>query len=113
MQRLRNKLKSRTGESIGESLAALLIASVALVMLAGMLTTTFRLTANSKNIVGDYYADNRILAVQTEADGSAGTVYLRVTEDTPGLSDEIEYPVLFFDNKNSKTPLYAYHSTEN
>ena len=113
MQRLRNKLKSRNGESIGESLAALLIASVALVMLAGMLTTTFRLTTNSQNNVGDYYEANRILAMQTEEDGSDGTVYLRVTEDSPGLSDEIEYPVLIFDNGISKTPLYAYHSTEN
>ena len=55
------KLKSNHGESIAEVLVALLISSLALVMLASMISTTASLTLRSKDRMTDYYKANTIL----------------------------------------------------
>ena len=55
-RRIRKKLKSQAGESIGEVLIALLISSLALVMLASMISATNNMVKNSDTAMKDYYA---------------------------------------------------------
>lgn len=55
------KLPSQNGETIAETLAALLIAALALVMLAGAITTSSSLVSRSREKIGDYYSANEIM----------------------------------------------------
>ena len=55
MKKLIKKLKSSSGESIGETLVALLIAALALLMLAVAITATTRIITNSSEKVDDYF----------------------------------------------------------
>ena len=53
------KLRSRKGESIGETLVALLISALALLMLAGAVSSAANIVTTSKNKMETYYtADN-------------------------------------------------------
>lgn len=56
------KLKDRSGESISETLVALLISAFALVMLAGAITAASRIVQNSRQKLGAYYTANENLA---------------------------------------------------
>ena len=69
------KLRSTSGESIAETLIALLISSVGLVMLASMITASARLITKSKSAMESYYGANNYLESRGEdaAAGSAGT----------------------------------------
>lgn len=60
--KIARKLKNRAGESIAETLIGLLVASLALVMLAGAISTASRLIAESKRKMGDYYTADGFLA---------------------------------------------------
>lgn len=64
--RIARKLKSRAGESIAETLIGLLVASLALVMLAGAISTASRLIAESKRKMGEYYIADAYLATHKE-----------------------------------------------
>ena len=50
------RLRGRAGESIGETLVALLIGSLALLMLAGAVSSAGRVVNTSKTAMEDYYA---------------------------------------------------------
>lgn len=50
------KLKSRAGESIGETLVALLISALALLMLAGAISAATRVVTQSRTAMTGYYA---------------------------------------------------------
>ena len=52
------KVRSRAGETIGETLVALLISSLALVMLAGTITAASSIIRNSKDKMDSYYKQN-------------------------------------------------------
>ena len=52
-KRIIKKVKSRAGETIAEVLVALLISSVALVMLAGMIASTTSMVTQSKSKMED------------------------------------------------------------
>jgi Tfp pilus assembly protein PilV len=58
------KLKSQSGESLGEVLVALLIAALAMTMLASVITTTSRIIKQSKDDLKTYYDANDALAAQ-------------------------------------------------
>ena len=55
------KLRSQAGETIAEVLVALLISSVALIMLASMISSTNSMVTKSKNTMKDYYDANENL----------------------------------------------------
>ena len=59
-----SKLKDNHGESITETLVALLIASFALIMLAGAITTSVRIVSSSKKKIGEYYNADKYLVEQ-------------------------------------------------
>ena len=58
---LKRKLKSERGETLIEVLVAVLISALALMMFAGMISTSMRLTTESKNKLEDYYKTNASL----------------------------------------------------
>ena len=75
------KLKSNTGESIGEVLVALLIAALALTMLASVIYTSSRMITESKTKLGEYYVANQDLEKRTGGDTKALTVSLIEGDD--------------------------------
>lgn len=57
-KRLLAKLRSQVGESIGETLVATLIAALALLMLAGAVSSAANMVNTNKAAVTKYYNDN-------------------------------------------------------
>lgn len=104
-QAIGRKLRSRAGESIAETLVSVLIAAVALVMLAGMISTTLRLVEDSSKKIEAYYTANDALtklSVLENADVTtySGTISIKVD---PDLSEAISIPaknVTFYQNGN-------------
>ena len=58
----RRKIKNRSGESIAETLVALLISSLALVMLAGAITASAGMIKTTRSKLSDYYEANEYIA---------------------------------------------------
>lgn len=58
MKQIVNKLRSRAGETIGEVLVALLVSTLALMILAGMITATSNVVKTSKDRMDEYYTAN-------------------------------------------------------
>ena len=72
--RVTQKLTSQTGESIGETLVALLISALALVMLAGAVSAGMRVVTSSKEKMDGYYmVNNAVVARETSAPTINGT----------------------------------------
>ena len=56
MNRIRKKLRGQAGETIAETLVALLISVLALTMLAGAVSTASRIITQSEERMKDYYS---------------------------------------------------------
>ena len=87
-----NKLRSNAGESIGETLVALVISALALAMLAGVIATASRIIDVQKNKLDDYYRANEFLVIQAAGEGTVGTVVIEgsetnVVEDDQGQQE--------------------------
>jgi len=54
-KRIRSKIKSCAGESIGETLIALLISALALMMLAGAVSSAAKIVTRNKTAMEEYY----------------------------------------------------------
>lgn len=63
-----NKLKSTSGESIAETLVAVLIIALALLMLAGTINTASNLITQSQGKLKEYYKENNNLVNKTSSD---------------------------------------------
>ena len=71
----KRRLRNNAGESIAEVLVALLISSLALMILAGMITSTANMITKSKKVYGDYIAAEASLVDYTvSASAGSGTV---------------------------------------
>ena len=102
MKRLR-KLKERKGESVAEALVSLVIASLGMVLLAGMITASVNLITESRDTISDYVtADNRLEA----REGSALSGTASVKDDT---GREMR---LTDGDASSQIPVYYYSNTE-
>ena len=95
-KRIIKKIKSQAGETIAEVLVALLISSVALVMLAGMIASTTSMVTQSKSKMEKYYEANEKLETQTETTGPSFSI--QISDDNsidvqvgtlPGYKNEI------------------------
>ena len=58
MKRVLKKLRGNAGESIAETLVALLISALALVMLAGAVSAASNIISKSNEKMNEYYADS-------------------------------------------------------
>lgn len=101
--RIARKLKSRAGESIAETLIGMLIASLALVMLAGSISTATRLILTSKDRMDEYYAADGDMAKQT---GEAATI--EITLEGGGVEQIIDGVDCYGNDKFENMPVYSY-----
>ncbi len=94
-----NKLKSNSGESIAETLVAVLIAAVALLMLAGTVNTASNLISNSQDKLKQYYEANNNLEQR-----NGGTLGKKVTISGAGtLLDGNSYSATTYENNELKS----------
>lgn len=104
--RMARKLKSRAGESIAETLIGLLIASLALVMLAGAIATATRLVLTSKDKMDRYYLADGAMASH---DGASTRSSVKLT-DADGTVNQTMH-VEIYTNNVFANPVYAYTVT--
>ena len=99
------KLKEPSGETLTETLVALLIAALALVMLAGMISSTTRIVTQSKATMKSYYENNNQVAKQgTAYDSATITLALAgVTGDGKAYSVDV-----YLNNTLGNTPVVSY-----
>lgn len=106
MKAIGQKLRSQRGDSIAEVLVAVLIAAVALVMLATMLSTSGNLIRISRGHLEDYYEANNVLSDPPSDAGTAGTVTLSAAlTDAAGASVDVTY---YINDTLSSDPVVAY-----
>ncbi len=104
------KLRGARGETIAEVLLSLLIASVAMLLLAGLIASSTRMIKNSREKLEKYYDQNRALSLLEDSGGVStadATLNLTFDEETdPRLS----IPVTLYQNSEApqRKPVVAY-----
>lgn len=100
MKNVMKKLHSRKGESLAETLVAVLVIALALTMLAGMITATVNMVNKSKTRMNEYYGENARLEQMT----GDGTLNMKFTGAV-----SVDVPVSQATNNTfSNTPVIAY-----
>ena len=107
--RIRRRLRSRSGESLGETLISLLVASLALVMLAGAISSAKAISDKGSKL-NTYYSDMNELVIKREDSGTPGTVRILGSngDDTIDFTKDIEYFTLSEDGEFGGTPVVSY-----
>ena len=104
------KLKSRKGETISETLVALLISSLALTMLAGAITASANLVEKSRTKMDSYYAasEQENGVIKMSGAGTEGTVTITESDASGGLSPQ-KYDIVYYGNNEfTRYPVYSY-----
>lgn len=70
--KLKNKLKSKKGETITETLVSVLIAAAAMILFASMITSSQRILQKSESIMNAYYAGETNMEEAMASSGTAG-----------------------------------------
>ena len=105
-----SKLRQRAGESLTETLVALLIATFALMLLAGAISTTQRLVSQSEDAMSEYYTKNNAVALQSGGtDPATDTATVTISGDLSGDLSAAYGVKLYTNDQFSKTPVIAYH----
>ncbi len=104
MNTLHKKLCSQSGESIGETLIALLISSVALMMLASMISSTVSLVTKSETKMNTYYEENTKL----ENPGSGEPMTITISD---GADTEVKESVAYMKNNTFNKIVVSYSYT--
>lgn len=86
-RKLLKKLRSKAGETLAEVLISLLISSLALVILAQMISASSSMITNSEKKMAEYYTARNVLDNQTDVGESGSTLTLK--ENPEGASAEI------------------------
>lgn len=109
---MNNKLRSNAGESISETLVALLISALAIVMLAGAIAASSRIVTSSRNKLNTYYNGNEVLVrlnMGSETDiavNSGSNHHIKITAGTENIeSRNIDY---FENHAFEKNKVIAY-----
>lgn len=106
--RLKKRLKSESGESIAEVLVALLIAAIALMMLATMISSTVSIVNKSKIKMDEYYNNNIVLELQSNPKETP-TLTIQSDPSTPSAERVQETPTVeLYENATFKKKVYAY-----
>lgn len=115
-EKLKRKLRSRSGETIAEVLIALLVSTIALVLLAGMLTSSTNIILRSTRAITSYYeASNDKLVLQPEnqkldVDGTL-TLQLKLPEDK-SISQTIGNVWIFENDALDGRAIYSFRKAE-
>ena len=103
------KLKSNKGETISETLVALLISSLALTMLAGAITASANLVEKSRTKMDSYYAasEQENGVIKMSGAGTGGTVTIK--DSASGGLDDQTYNIVYYGNEEfTRYPVYSY-----
>ena len=104
--KIRKKLKSHSGESIGETLVALLISALALVMLAAAVSAASGIVIRSRNKLDDYYKENETGVIGMTASGESGSITIK---DGSGSIEDQSGNVTYYKNDEfGKKTVIAY-----
>lgn len=82
--KLKNKLKSKKGETITETLVSVLIAAAAMILFASMITSSQRILQKSESIMDDYYAGEAEMEAAMATGGTTGGSKTGEAADTEG-----------------------------
>lgn len=94
MRRVSGKLRSRSGETIAETLIGVLIAALALTMLAGAISASLNVITTSETKMNAYYDENeKVVGL------SSGTI---------NVSIEIDNGAVKLDGSKDAVPVSAY-----
>ena len=96
--KLRDKLRSGAGESLIETLVSMLVASAALLMLGGAITSATRMVTKSRDTLGAYYANESFLASMPDATPDPDSERLTATGGTVTVNGK-GYGVTFYENR--------------
>lgn len=99
---LLKKLKNSNGESISETLVALLISSLALVMLAGAMTAALRVVTTGREKIDAYYESS-----ESTTSGS-GSVTLK--DESRVILDQTLNVTYQINDEFDSTPVISYES---
>ena len=109
MKQATQKLKRKAGESITETLVALLIAALALVMLAVAVTTSADLVVTSRNKLDAYYTANEqadgVVKMQSGADAEPG---ITITPEDGAFTQPNSAVTWFVNDAFGRTPVVGY-----
>ena len=83
MKKLRLKIKNGRGEALAETLAAMLIAALALTMLAAVISSTGKILQKSQGKLEAYDRENDKLAAQAEGAAEEETLQVLLTVRSP------------------------------
>lgn len=93
------KIRQQSGETIAETLVALLISSIALMMLASMISATANLVTKSETKMGEYYTENaklensetsaKTLTISITSEGEDGIRLNMTVEDVPYQTNSV------------------------
>ena len=105
--KIRTKLRSPRGETLGEVLVALLVAALAITMLAGAIGVSTRLVQKSKVVMNDYYLSNNDLSGGSGT-SSNGSVSFGSTKLVASIKDSTRVPVKITTNVQYES-VVSYH----
>ena len=85
--KLKNKLKSKKGETITETLVSVLIAAAAMILFASMITSSQRILQKSESIMNAYYAGEAEMEAAMADGGTAGGSKTEAAAGTGGAGE--------------------------
>lgn len=110
MSRIKKKLRSRVGESLAETLVAVLVIAIALTMLAGMISATASMVMTTREKMKVYYKENIKLEKLESTVGEEGKINLSIGEakGTETINITKITVTAVTNNEFEKTPVIAY-----
>lgn len=104
--KLKNKLKSKKGETITETLVSVLIAAAAMILFASMITSSQRILQKSENIMKDYYTGEAEMEEAMATGGTTGGTDNKVT--IKPANGELSYGISY---KHANGQIYVDYAT--
>ena len=85
--KLTNKLKSKKGETITETLVSVLVAAAAMILFASMITSSQRILQKSESIMNAYYDGEEKMEAKMASSGTAGESTTGAVAGTEGAGE--------------------------
>lgn len=113
MNKLLHKLRSQSGESLAETLIAVLVIALAMTILAGMIGAAGNMVKTSEVKMNEYYESNRKLETFSEESGNA-TVNITASGEAASTTENIESVTVGYviNRVFSDHPVVAYRLAE-
>ena len=115
---VRNRLKSRAGESLAEVLISVLISALGIAMLAGVISSAADVVARSKDTMDSYITAGNQLAARSD-DTAEGTGTVKLQDDsnnTVKISDDSDSSITvnyYINDTAAGDPVVSYSRESN